>query len=87
MLYKETAEGFHGHEEIDDELEADPDSYQVTFIDSDGKPTVKRFEKVEITNRGKLLLNAINAEIDSMGNAITESEKRQILMDVLKNIC
>lgn len=86
LLYKETAEGFIGAETIGD-VEKDPDSYQVTFIDADGNPTVKRFEKVEITNRGKLLLNAINAEIDSMGNAIPESEKRQILMDVLKNIC
>lgn len=86
LLYKETAEGFHGQDTIDD-TDTAPDSYQVTFIDDKGNPTIKRFEKVEITNRGKLLLNAINAEIDSMGNAISESEKRQILMDVLKKIC
>ena len=86
LIYKETAEGFTGQNAADGQ-ESDPDSYQVTFIDAEGNPTVKRFGKVEITNRGKLLLNAINAEIDSMGNAIPESEKRQILMDVLKNIC
>lgn len=47
----------------------------------------KRFERVEITKRGKLLLNAITSDIESMGHSISEQEKRQILMEVLKKLC
>ena len=62
-------------------------SYQVTFADEDGKNTVRRFDKVEVTARGKLLFNQITASIDAMGHSISEQEKRQILMEVLKKLC
>ena len=48
---------------------------------------VKRFERVSTSNRGKLLQNKIVADIDSFGQALTDAEKRQILMDVLKKLC
>ena len=47
----------------------------------------KRFDKVDVSARGKLLYNQITAAIDSMGHSISEQEKRQILMEVLKNLC
>ena len=45
------------------------------------------FAKVEESRRGKLLYNAIISQLDSMGQAIPEQEKRQILMEVLKEMC
>ena len=52
-----------------------------------GQSVVKRFERVSTSNRGKLLQNKIVADIDSFGQALTDAEKRQILMDVLKKLC
>jgi hypothetical protein len=39
-----------------------------------------------MSNRAKLLLNTIVDEIESMGRSISEQEKRQVLMEVLKNM-
>lgn len=84
--YKQTAESYH-KTEILPAVDNPDNNYQVTFVNDDGIPTVKRFEKVEISNRGRLLYNTLTADLDSMGTSISESEKRQILMDVLKKIC
>ena len=80
-----TARDFHSSvvaETINDTL-----SYQITFADEDGASTTRRFDKVEVSARGKLLFNQITASLDAMGHAITEQEKRQILMEVLKKLC
>lgn len=87
--YKKNAEAFH--EEIDrvgaPNIELESDSYQISFVSEDGPPEVKRFERFSISSRGKLLHNKIVADIDSFGQAITDAEKRQVLMDVLKKLC
>lgn len=62
-------------------------SYQVTFADEEGTSTTRRFDKVEVSARGKLLFNQITASLDAMGHSISEQEKRQILMEVLKKLC
>ena len=56
------------------------------YLGKDGKAVTKRFEHTEISSRAKLLLNTITDEIDSMGRSISEQEKRQVLMEVLKNM-
>ena len=83
--FMNTAREFHDTtvaETINDTL-----NYQVTFADENGKSTVRRFEKVEVSARGKLLFNRITASLDAMGQSISEQEKRQILMEVLKKLC
>ena len=74
--YKKTAESFTSG---DDEIDADStaNSYQVSFVSEDGSVVTKRFERTETTNRGELLLNQIQASLDSMGQSISEQEKRQ----------
>ncbi len=84
--YKYTAEQYHSKAEQKTDANSD-NNYQVTFIDESGVSSTKRFDKVEITKRGKLLLNAITSDIESMGHSISEQEKRQILMEVLKKLC
>ena len=83
--YKETAEEFSG--DVAAEIGEDTSAYSLTYIDDTGKTVTKRFDRVEQSKRGKLLLNSLLADIDSMGHAISEQEKRQILMEVLKKLC
>jgi hypothetical protein len=83
--YKATAESYHAETKTQGSLQAS--NYQVTFVDTDGTSTTKSFERVESTKRGKLLYNQITQSLESMGHAISEQEKRQILMDILKNLC
>lgn len=84
--YKETAEQHQSKAVQKNEASAD-NNYQITFVDELGATTTKRFDRVEVTKRGKLLLNAITSDIESMGYSISEQEKRQILMEVLKKLC
>lgn len=83
--YKKTAEEFKIN--ADSEIGGKITSYSLTFIDDEGKSVTKRFDKVKQSSRGKLLMNSILSDIDSMGHAISEQEKRQILMEVLKKMC
>lgn len=84
-MYKQTAEEFQqGESDSDNSVTS---TYEIRFRANDGASEVKRFDRVEISKRGKLLYNSILSEIDSMGYSISEQEKRQILMDILKKIC
>ena len=83
--YKTTAEEFSG--ENGSTVGGETSTYSLTFIDGEGNTVTRRFDKVEQSKRGKLLMNSILADIDSMGHAISEQEKRQILMEVLKKMC
>lgn len=83
--FKQTAEQYHS--ESAQESEVATNSYQITFVDEVGQAVTKRFDRIEYSKRGKLLFNAITADIESMGHAISEQEKRQILIEVLKKMC
>ena len=83
--YKGTAEEFSGDAAA--EIGEDTCAYSLTYIDDTGKTVTKRFDRVEQSNRGKLLMNSLLADVESMGHAISEQEKRQILMEVLKKLC
>lgn len=83
--YKATAEGFHAEAETD--AAETVNGYQLTYEDEAGRTVTKRFDKVETSSRGKLLYNMIETAITGMGQAVSEQEKRQILMDVLRELC
>ena len=83
--YVRTANEFHSS--VVSETINDTSSYQLTFADDEGQRTTKRFDRVEISNRGKLLFNQILSSLEAMGHSIPEQEKRQILMEVLKKLC
>jgi len=63
------------------------DMYKLSFVDKFGKEVIKTFEKTEYSDRAKLLLNAITTELEEMGQAISEQEKRQVLMELLEKMC
>lgn len=83
--YMKTAKEFHSS--VVAETINDTSNYQVIFADVEGAITTRRFDKVEVSARGKLLFNQIMSSIEAMGHSITEQEKRQILMEVLKKLC
>lgn len=83
--YKQTAEKYCG--DMGEMSDISTDTYQLVFVDEEGERIIKRFNRVEYSKRGELLYNAITADIDSMGHSISEQEKRQILMEVLKKLC
>ena len=86
IRYKNTAEAFSSDDSVT-EKNAEANSYQVTFVSEDGNTVTKRFERAEKTKRGTLLYNQILSNLDSMGQSITEQEKRQIIMDILNKLC
>ena len=86
--YKETAETFHSQTPKEPEELADgAGGYKVTFPTSDGRTVTKRFAQVQYGNRGKLLYNQITSALASMGQALSEQEKRQIMMEILEKLC
>ena len=83
--YKETAESYHKDHNVENSASAK--NYMITFINEDGSTTIRSFERVETSKRGKLLYNQITRSLDAMGHSISEQEKRQILMGILQNLC
>ncbi|MGM9929325.1 MAG: hypothetical protein ACI35P_15385 [Bacillus sp. (in: firmicutes)] len=83
--YKKTAAEFVS-EDVSEHIQG-TNSYQISYVNSNGTTVTKRFDKVEVSGRSKLLYNQIMASLDAMGHSISEQEKRQILMEVLKKLC
>ncbi len=84
--HKETAEGHHS-KQVSDKVMPEANMYQISYIDTDGQIVTKRFDRVEQSKRAELLLRAIQTDLESMGQAVSEGEKRQILMEILKKLC
>lgn len=87
--YKKTAEEYaendsHLRDHKNDEVKAN--QYQLSFVDSDGAFKVRQFDKVERGKRSNLLYNAIESQLASMGQSISESEKRQVLIELLSKL-
>lgn len=85
--YKKTAEAFVSKPDVVNEKESVTSNYELSYIDDTGVTVTKRFEKIDFSKRAKLLMNTITADLDAMGHAITEQEKRQVLMEILKKLC
>ena len=56
----------------------------VQFGSGSGKKT---FSKVEISPRAKILQDEIFRTIDEMGASVSSAEKRQVLVNLLENLC
>ena len=86
QMYKKTAEN-HKREDSDGTDASETNKYLVSYTDESGNTVTKRFDRIEQSKRGKLLFNSITSEIESMGRSISDQEKRQILMDILRTLC
>lgn len=79
---KENAETF-----IDNKSKDVSGGYKLTFETGKGTSVTKTFEKVELSSRSRLLRNKVTDALGTMGQALTEAEKRQVLVDILQEMC
>lgn len=61
--------------------------YKIVFTSSSGEEYIRSFSKTDYSAKAKLLLNEITTALEDMGQAITQQEKRQVLMDLLETLC
>lgn len=61
--------------------------YKIITVDSNGKEVTKSFDRIEYSRRAELLYRDITGAISDMGQSITEEEKRQVLFEILENLC
>lgn len=87
--YKKTAETFDNHsQEMKNNVDITGNgNYQLTYIDDNNNPITKSFEKVETSRRAKILMNQVQSDLEAMGQAINDQEKRQVLMEILMKLC
>lgn len=62
-------------------------SYAISFVGKSGKVVTRKFDKVEESPRSRLLFNKLTDALETMGRSMSEAEKRQTVMEVLKTIC
>lgn len=72
---------------IDNSPTVTTEMYKLIFASKTGKEIVKTFAKTEYGERAKLLYNDISTSLEEMGQAISEQEKRQVLMELLEKMC
>lgn len=87
QAHKDTAESFTSSQQEPDNEDVFSSDYKVSFVDDDGKVTTKRFERIERSRRSQLLYNQVRSALSAMGQSITEQEKRQVLIEILKDYC
>lgn len=63
------------------------DVYKLSFVSKDGREVVRRFAKTEYSPKAKLLLNEITSNMEEYGQALTQQEKRQVLIELLERLC
>lgn len=61
--------------------------YSLLVKDSTGKEKKKSFDMVECSRRAKILENELKRTIEEMGQSVTNAEKRQVLIDLLEELC
>lgn len=82
--FKQTVEEFNAKKHVQS---SDKQKYKIVIVDENGNENTKSFEKVEYSNRAKLLYQDITGAIEEMGRSITEQEKRQVLIEILSELC
>ena len=60
--------------------------YVVKFVDENMNMLERSFKRVECGPRARLLKNELLNSIDEMGNSISDAEKKQVVMDVLRSM-
>ena len=59
----------------------------ISYTGAAGDIEKRAFESVEYSSRARMLKRSIEACISEMGGAVTPEEKRQVVFDVLKELC
>jgi tRNA U34 5-carboxymethylaminomethyl modifying GTPase MnmE/TrmE len=82
--FKATVDEYNAMEHT---VSSDKQKYKIVIVDEDGTEHTKSFEKTEYSKFAKLLYQDITGAIEDMGQAITEQEKRQVLIEILSELC
>lgn len=85
--YKTTAEKYQekaeqtvsGHSE-------QVEGYRITYKNEQGETVTKHFDRVDASMRAGLLKKRVEQAINEFGQAVSDEEKRQVLMDVLQTM-
>ena len=83
--FKDTVEGYN--KKITENNQAAANNYKISFVSATGDEVVKSFEKIDYSRKAVLLKNEIETAIDEMAQAISEQEKRQVLIEILEKLC
>jgi len=59
-------------------------SYKITVIAEDGTESFKTFDKTEYNEKTKLFYNDVEAMLAEYGEAVSNNEKRQALIDIIE---
>jgi hypothetical protein len=84
MTFKQTIEDFNNRKEKKSDKST---SYEIIINGANSNAITKRFDKTTYSDKAILLRNVITNALDEMGQAITEQEKRQVLMELLVKLC
>lgn len=60
---------------------------KLSFIDDNGNEVIRVFEKKERSKKANLLYGDITGAIEDIGQSVSAQEKRQVLIDILEQLC
>lgn len=60
--------------------------YRISSVDEYGNEVVRSFEKITYSPKAKLLYNDISVSLEEIGQAISDQEKRQVLIEILSKL-
>ena len=91
-VFKKAVEGLKDHVTEFNDIDASLDkgssnTYILTSVGPNGETQVRTFNRIEYSRMAKLLKHEIKANLEEMGLAISDSEKRQVLIEVLESLC
>lgn len=61
-------------------------SYKISFIDENGIESYRTFDGAQYTPAAKLMYNDAAAMIEEYGEALSQNEKRQVLIDIINKL-
>ncbi|WP_027340234.1 hypothetical protein [Halonatronum saccharophilum] len=72
-------------QELVEEVESE-DSYEFVLVDKSGQKYQRNFEEVELEGLAKVLENKVSSSFKDMGSVVSDKEKQQILIKLLKDM-
>ncbi|GHU74353.1 hypothetical protein FACS1894188_02320 [Clostridia bacterium] len=82
--FKETVDDFNCKKQRAKNASAE---YKIVFKDTNGEETVRVFDKAKYSETAELMLGEVSRVVDEYNQSVTEQEKRQVLMEILEQLC
>lgn len=89
--FKSTAEEENAKQKGNDSnlnnTKIESDTFEINYVSQDGKVKSKRFNKSKKSARANILSRSLKNNLDGMGMSVSDNEKRQVLMELLIELC